>query len=436
MARLVADLGPLRRHRHFRLLWSGLLVSSMGSQLTVVAVSYQAYRLTHSTFMVGLVSLVQLFPLAVGALGGGPLVDATDRRQVMIVTQVLMGACSAGLAVNAVLPHPHLWPLFACTAASALFQGTNNPARRAAVTMVVPRDELTDAVALQTMLMQWAFVVGPSLAGVLIGVAGLDVVYAIDVVTFATSVAFTLPLPLLVPAGGGTPASFGSLVEGFRYLRGQRLLASTFWIDLDAMVFGMPRAVFPAIGTGLYHGGAGVVGLLYAAPGIGGLVGSVLSGWVGRVQRQGRAVVVSVCLWGGSVAAFGVVPALWAGVVLLAVAGAADLVSAVFRQAILQSTVPEHLQGRLSGVFFAVVAGGPRLGDAEAGGAAALGGSQFAVWSGGLACLAGVAVLLWRVPELWRADVGAEGVDTGASELGRLEAIADAAAELAEGEPI
>jgi MFS family permease len=405
MARIVADLAPLRRHRAFRLLWAGLAVSSMGSALTVVAVSFQAYRLTHSTFVVGLVSLVQLGPLVVGSLGGGPLVDATDRRQVMIVTQLLMGACSAGLAANALLPHPHLWPLFACTAASALFQGTNNPARRAAVTMVVPPEEITEAVALQTMLMQWAFVVGPSLGGVLIGTAGLDVVYAIDVLSYGVSVACTVPLPPLQPSGGGTPASFGSVVEGFRYLRGQRLLASTFWIDIDAMVFGMPRAVFPAIGTGLYHGGAGVVGLLYAAPGAGGLVGSVLSGWVGRVRRQGRAVVISVCVWGAAVAAFGVVPALWAGLLLLGLAGAADLVSAVFRQAILQATVPDHLQGRLSGVFFAVVAGGPRLGDAETGAAAALGGPQFAVWSGGLACLAGVALLAWRVPQLWRSGV-------------------------------
>ena len=433
MARLVADLGPLRRHRSFRLLWTSLLVSSMGSQLTVVAVSYQAYRLTHSTFMVGLVSLVQLGPLVLGSLGGGPLVDATDRRQVMIVTQVLMGGCSAGLAVNAVLPHPHLWPLFACTAASALFQGTNNPARRAAVTMVVPAQEITDAVALQTMLMQWAFVVGPSLAGVLIGAAGLDVVYAVDVASFVASVACTVPLPPLVPAGGGTPAGFSSVVEGFRFLRGERLLASTFWIDLDAMVFGMPRAVFPAIGTGLYHGGADVVGLLYAAPGAGGLVGSVLSGWVSRVRHQGRAVVVSVCLWGAAIAAFGVVPALWAGVVLLAVAGAADLVSAVFRQAILQATVPERLQGRLSGVFFAVVAGGPRLGDAEAGGAAAIGGPQFAVWSGGLACLAGVALLVWRVPELWRSS--ATGSTALPDRRAEVEAIGEAVAELAESDP-
>ena len=404
MARIVADLAPLRRHREFRRLWAGQLVSSMGGQLTVVAVSYQAYRMTHSTLTVGLISLAQLLPLVAGSLGGGPLVDAYDRRRVLAASQLLLGAASAGLVANAVLARPQLWVLFACTSASALFQGVNNPARRAAVTMVVPAADLTGAVALQTMLIQWAFVIGPSLAGLLIGVAGLDTVYAIDVGSYLVAVAFTVVLPPLRPVGGGTPANLRSVIEGLQYLRSQRVLASTFWIDIDAMVFGMPRAVFPAIGTGLYHGGPGIVGLLYAAPGAGGLVGSVLSGWVGQVRRQGRAVVVSVCIWGAAVAAFGVVRVVWAGLALLALAGAADLVSAVFRQAILQSTTPDHLQGRLSGVFFAVVAGGPRLGDAEAGGAAALGGPQFAVWSGGLACLAGAGLLLWRVPELWRAE--------------------------------
>ncbi|MHB8682575.1 MAG: MFS transporter [Acidimicrobiales bacterium] len=434
MARLVADLAPLRRHRSFRYLWFSQLVSGTGSQLTVVAVSFQAYRLTHSTLMVGLVGFVQLFPLLVGSLGGGPLVDAMDRRRILVATQLLMACCSAALAANALVPHPALWPLFVATGASALFQGTNNPARRAALTMSVDPEDLTGAVALQTLLFQWAVVVGPSVAGLLIAGAGLQAVYLIDVATYVASVLLTLPLPPLVPSGGGTPVSFASLTEGLRYLKGQRLLASTFWIDLDAMIFGMPRAVFPAIGIGLYHGGAGTVGLLYAAPGAGGLVGSVLSGWVGAVRRQGRAVVVSVCIWGAAVALFGVVPMLWAGLLLLAVAGTADLVSAVFRQAILQSTVPESLQGRLSGVFFAVVAGGPRLGDGETGAAAAIGGAQFAVWSGGLACLAGVGVLLWRVPELWRS-LQPVAADEAARRRGEAEGIVEATAELSESPP-
>jgi MFS family permease len=222
------------------------------------------------------------------------------------------------------------------------------------------------------------------------------------------------------------------MAEGFRHLRGEKLLSATYWIDLNAMIFGMPRAVFPALAVHLYGGGAGVVGLLYAAPGAGALVGSLVTGWCGRIRHEGRAIAACVVVWGGAIAVFGVVPVLWIGLALLALAGAADIFSAVFRQNVQQRTVPDHLQGRLSGTFFAVVAGGPRLGDAETGLAAAVGGPQFAVWSGGLACVVGVGVLLWRVPELWRDDGGGRPLSAEAER----QAVAEAITELGEGEPI
>jgi MFS family permease len=209
-------------------------------------------------------------------------------------------------------------------------------------------------------------------------------------------------------------------------------LSATYWIDLNAMIFGMPRAVFPALGVGLFGGGAGVVGLLYAAPGAGALVGSLFTGWCSRVRHHGRAIATCVVIWGATITAFGVIPVLWIGLSLLALAGAADVVSAVFRQAVQQRTVPEHLQGRLSGTFFAVVAGGPRLGDAETGVAAAIGGPQFAVWSGGLACVVGVGVLLWRVPQLWRDSGGGRSLSAEAE----TRAIGEVTAELGESEPL
>jgi MFS family permease len=429
MPKVMADLAPLRRHRHFRNIWIGQIVSGLGSQLTIVAVAYQAYRLTHSTPIVGLISLAQLAPLLFGSLWGGAIADAMDRRRLLLITQVALATASAGLAVNALLPHPHLWPLFACTAASAGFQGADNPTRKAALPMIVPVADLPAALALQQIVYQLAFVAGPALAGLLIGIAGLSAVFWIDVSSFGAALVAVLLLPRLVPQGGGRKAGLASVTEGLRYLRGQRMLSATYWIDLDAMVFGMPRAVFPALALGLYRGGAGTLGILYAAPGAGALVGAVFTGWVGRVRHQGRAVIMCVFAWGAAIAAFGLVPVLWAGVALLALAGAADVVSAVFRNAILQTTVPEHLQGRLSGTYIAVVTGGPRLGDAEAGAAAAIGGAQFAVWSGGLACIAGLGVLVWRVPELWRHDF--EGVAAGARE-----AAAGAVAELSEAEPL
>jgi MFS family permease len=396
-------------------------VSFLGSQLTIVGVAVQAYRLTHSTFIVGMISLGQLVPLLVASLVGGSVVDAMDRRRVLVITQVLFFAGSGGLLANALLPHPKLWPLFICTAFAAGVQGVDWPARKAALPMIVDHDDLPAALALWQIQLQVGAVAGPALAGLLIAGVGLPIVYAIDVASFGASLLAVLLLPVLVPVGGGTPAGLSSIKEGMRYLRRERMLASTLWIDLDAMVFGMPRAVFPALGLGLFHGDATTVGLLYSAPAVGALFGALLSGWISRVRRQGRAVIFAVLVWGGAIAVFGVVPILALALIMLAVAGAADVVSAVFRNSILQMTVPDHLQGRLSGTFIAVVTGGPRLGDAEAGAAAAVGGPQFAVWSGGLACLAGVAVLAWRVPELWRQEAAAfvppGGIDVAVAQL-------------------
>jgi len=401
-----------------------------------VAVAYQAFHLTRSTLVVGMIGFTQLLPLLAGALWGGTLADAWDRRRVLVLTQVAMAAAVAGLAVNAAVGHPRVWVLFVSTAVLAGFQGMDWPARRAALPMLVSEADVHGAVALQTTTMALAMVVGPAVGGLLIAALGLPTVYLLDVASFGVSLTAILLLPRLVPTGGGTPMGLRSMTEGFRHLRGERLLSATYWIDLNAMIFGMPRAVFPALAVHLYGGGAGVVGLLYAAPGAGALVGSLVTGWCHRIRHEGRAIAACVVVWGASIAVFGVVPVLWIGLALLALAGAADIFSAVFRQNVQQRTVPDHLQGRLSGTFFAVVAGGPRLGDAETGLAAAIGGPQFAVWSGGLACVVGVGVLLWRVPELWADDGGGRQLSAGQARDAATEAVGEAVTELGEGEPI
>jgi hypothetical protein len=355
-----------------------------------------------------------------------------DRRRALVLTQVAMATAVGGLVINASISRPAVWPLFVCTAASAGFQGVDWPTRRAALPMLVDGPDVTAAIALQTTIQQLALVAGPALAGVLIATIGLGAVYGIDVTSFSVALLAVILLPTLIPTGGGTPMGLRSMAEGFRHLRTEKLLSATYWIDLNAMIFGMPRAVFPALGVGLFGGGAGVVGLLYAAPGAGALIGSLFTGWCSRVQHQGRAIAGCVVTWGATISLFGIIPVLWIGLTMLALAGAADVVSAVFRQTVQQRAVPERLQGRLSGTFFAVVAGGPRLGDAETGVAAAIGGSQFAVWSGGLACIAGAAILVWRVPELWRDAGGGRPLDADA----RNEAIADVTSELGEGEPL
>jgi hypothetical protein len=269
---------------------------------------------------------------------------------------------------------------------------------------LVGKERIPAASALGQILIVGGQVVGPALAGLVIAKVSLAAAYWIDVGTFALAFSTVVALHPQPPEGGGTRAGVASVREGLRYLRGRRLLVSTFLIDIDAMVFGMPRALFPALGTGLFGGGAGTVGLLYAAPGAGALIGALLTGWVATVRRQGAAVIVSVLAWGVAIALFGVVPWLPLGLVLLAVAGAADVISAVFRNTILQVNVPDGLRGRLSSVHISVVTGGPALGDAEAGGVAALTSPQVSVVSGGVACVLGVLLLHRLVPELAAYD--------------------------------
>jgi MFS family permease len=399
---VLVDVGPLRRHSGFRRLWTGQLIAATGSQLTVVAVSYQTYRLTGSTAMVGLVSLGQLLPLLAGSVLGGPLVDAWDRRRVLLFTQVLLAAGSAGLAVNAMLAHPLLWPMFACTAEAAAFQGVDWAARRASLRGLVPPMDLAAALSLQSVAFQSTQVIGPAAAGLLIAHAGFALVYWLNVASFGVAFAAVARLPVLRPEGGGQKASLASLAGGIRYLRSSPPLAGAFLIDLGAMVFGMPRALFPALAVNVFHGGATTVGYLNAAPGLGALIGSVLTGHIGRVRRAGRAVTYCVAGWGLAITGFGLVTWLPAALVLLVLAGAADVVSSVFRMMIVQHATTDAVQGRVNSLVFAGLQGGPRLGDAESGMAAAIAGPQVAAWSGGLLSIAAAAVTCWAIPQFWR----------------------------------
>ncbi len=402
--RLFVDISPLRESRDYRLLFAGQVVSWLGRQVTVVAVPYQVFVLTKSSFAVGLVGLANLGPLVAMSLAGGAVADAVDRRKLLLVTQVLLALTSVGLAAHAMLARPALWPLYVLSSLAAGLQGVDLPTRNAMVPKMVGRERIPAASALGQLVMQVGLVAGPALAGLIIARVSLASAYWLDVATFGVAIAAVLAIRPQPPEGGGTRAGVASVREGLGYLRGRRLLVSTFLIDIDAMVFGMPRALFPALGITLYGGGAATVGLLYAAPGVGALVGALLTGWVGSVRRQGRAVIWAVLGWGAAIAVFGLVPWLPLGLALLALAGAADVISAVFRNTILQVTVPDSLRGRLSSVHIAVVTGGPALGDAEAGTVAALASPAVSVVSGGLACMAGVVLLHRLVPELAAYD--------------------------------
>jgi transmembrane secretion effector len=395
--RLLIDITPLRRSRDFRALISGQTVSVLGTQLTAVAVPYQVYELTRSSLDVGLVSLVQLFPLIIGSLVGGSVVDAVDRRRLLLVVESLAAACSAGLALNADLM-PALWPLFVLPAATAALSGFESSARSAMVPNMVRRSEVSTANAMFQALFQLGAVAGPAAAGLLLAGPGIRFVYWMDVASFGASLLSVFLISPQRPSQGGRRPGLRSIVEGFAFLRGRQAIQGAYLIDINAMVFGMPRALFPALASTVFGGGAATVGFLYAAPGAGALVGALTTGWVGRVRRQGLAVIIAVIAWGLAITGFGLASWLPAALVLLAVAGWADVISAVFRNTIIQLSVPDALRGRLSGLQMAVVAGGPRVGDFEAGAVAAVFGDTTSVVSGGLACVAGALVLARLLP--------------------------------------
>ena len=398
--RLLIDLSPLRRSRDLRHLVWGELVSVLGNQLTTVAVPYQVYQLTHSSLAVGLVSVTQLFPLIAGSLLAGSVVDAMDRRRLLMLAQVLMAACSAGLALNADLDpsKPALWPLFVLPALSAGFSGLDSAGRNAIIPNLVRRSEVSTANAIFQALFQFGLVAGPAVAGLLLAGAGVRFVYWLDVAGFGVALLAMFLMSPQPPGEGAQRPGLRSIVEGLRFLRGRQAIQGAYLIDINAMVFGLPRALFPALALTRFGGGASTLGFLYAAPGAGALLGALTTGWVSRIQRQGLAVIVAVIGWGAAITCFGLVSWLPLALVLLAAAGFADVISAVFRSTIIQLAVPDSLRGRLAGLQIAVVTGGPRLGDLEAGAVAAGFGNTVSVVSGGLACIAGALLLARALP--------------------------------------
>lgn len=376
-----------------------------GRQITVVAVPYQVYLLTGSTLAVGLLGLVQAVPLIAAGLYAGSFADRFDRRLVMVASLTVLGLTSLALALGAATGRAQLWFIYAVTAAAAAVSTAEHAARSATVPRLVPPARLAAALSLTQVLFQFAFVVGPSAAGVIIAAAGLQSAYAIDVGCFAVALGCVLLLRPLPPTteGRGVVIGWRAPVEALAYARGNPVLLAIFAVDLNAMVFGMPRALFPALAAHLFRVGPQGLGLLYAAPGAGALAGSLLSGWVSRIRRQGVAVLWAVGAWGAAITLFGLAGSAFPlALGLLAVAGAADMVSAVFRHTIIQLSTPDRLRGRVSALNSMVVTAGPRLGDVEAGGVAALTSPVFSVVSGGILCLLGVAAIAALVPGLRR----------------------------------
>lgn len=397
VSRHFVDISPLRKFPQYRRLWLGYAVRQLGAQLTVTTVIYQIWTITHSNLDVGYLSLAQLLPAILAPMIGGAIADAMDRRKLLVITAVLMAFCAVGLAVNS-LGTPQLWPLYVLSAVSWGLNGIDGPTRTAVQMTLVDKESFVAANVLRQMLQQISLVAGPAITGVLIAVLSphIDWVYWIDVISTIGALQAVVRLDPLPPQGGGRKFSLSSIGEGFAFLKGRRIIQACFIADLNATILGLPTSLFPYMAFEHFHGGPRAYGVLMAAPGIGALLGSILSGWTSRVQFQGRAVLIAIGVWGAALAAFGIVPWLAGGVILVAIAGWADVISATFRNTIIQVEAPDKLRGRLSAISSSVVQGGPRLGNMEAGFVAAVSSAPISIVSGGLGCLAG-AVLIGRL---------------------------------------
>lgn len=392
--RLLTDIRPLRASADYRRLWLGSTVSQLGQQMTAVTIAIQVFAISRSTFAVGLVGLFALVPLVTFGLYGGAFADAMDRRKLALVASCGLWASSLLLVAHAALGRESVWFLYAVVALQGGFFAVNSPTRSAIIPRLLDKDLLPAANALNMASFNLGFTVGPLLGALAIGAGGYTFAYAIDAVTFTAALYSVYRLPAMPPqAPTGDELQrpgLRSVVEGLRFLKGARNLSMTFLLDICAMVLAQPRALFPAVAGEFFGGGVRTVGLLQAAPAIGALVAFTFSGWVGKIRRQGLAIALCVITYGAAVTAFGFARALWLGVLFLALSGAADMVSSAYRSTILQVAAPDHLRGRLQGVFIVVVAGGPRLGDFVAGSTAALLTPTIALAGGGVACMVGV----------------------------------------------
>ncbi|MFE2412391.1 MFS transporter [Kitasatospora sp. NPDC059408] len=400
--RAFADLSPLRDHADYRRVWVGQAVSSIGQQMTAVAVSVQVYDLTHSAFATGVVGLFSFVPLIAFGLYGGVIADRVDRRKLGLIGAAGLALVSAVLAVQAIAGLGQVAVLYAAVAAQACFFALSSPARSAMIPRLVPSHQLPAANALNTVSMNLGMTVGPMLGGLLIGAYGAQSAFLVDTVAFTGTLYAMWRLPAMRPLGEGKARA--SVLDGLRFLREQPNLRTSFLADLAAMIFGLPRSLFPAIAVTFYGGDARTVGLLVSAPAVGALIGALFSGWVARIHRQGVAVLAAVAAWGLAIATFGLLHNLWLGLLLLALAGCADTVSMIFRSTMMQVAAPDEMRGRLQGIFMVVVVGGPRLGDFESGAVAALTSPATSVITGGLACVAAVLLLAARRPAFLTYD--------------------------------
>lgn len=405
LGHIVIDAAPLRESRDFRWLYAGTVLQSAGSKITLTGATWQVYALTHSPLAVGLLSLTTCAGGLISQLTGGMLADRHDRRTIMLATGLPQALLAGGLVVNSQLRHPGLAAVFVLMLAAGLLSGIGGPAASAAVPALVGQPRVPAAAALNGMGNQLGSLGGPALAGILIAGPGLAACYGLSAaccVAFTVAVLAVRPLP---PAVAAQPPGLGSLAEGLRYARRSGVIGGMLLVDTSAMLFGMPSGLFPAIASQHFHSGAVTFGIITAAPAFGAILGAASSGWTGRVRRPGMVVIGAGIGWGLAVIGFGLAPSLPAALVFLALAGTADMISEILRNALLQIYAPDELRGRLSGLYLAQVSTAPALGNTEAGIIAQLFSVTASVVSGGLACVAGALLLGALIPSLRNATL-------------------------------
>jgi MFS family permease len=406
--RLLADIRPLRASPAFRRLWLGSALSSCGSMMTNFAVALQVYQLTRSSAAVGALGLVSAVPLLVFGLIGGSLADAVDRRRLVLVTSSCLALVSAGFAAQAFLDADQVWLLYLLSLTQSLFSAVNAPARRTFVPRLLPKELLPAANALQGLSMNGAVMLGPALAGVLTAAGGLRLCYLADVLSFTGALYGIARLPSMPPIGEVAKPGLKAVAEGLRFIRHHPILSGAFLADANATLLGLPFAVFPAFNAEHFGGAAQTLGLLTSATSVGGLLGAVFSGRLSHVFRQGRAMLVTVAVWGFAIAGFGLSSSLWLCLLLLAVAGAADTTSVNLRSSMVQATTPDRLRGRVLAADSVVGGGVPQLGNFEAGVVGSLTSPGFSAVSGGIATVLGAGLIRLALPAFTRYDSRAE----------------------------
>jgi MFS family permease len=400
--RLLMDIRPLREVPAFRRLWTGSVLSSLGSTMTDFAVSLQVWRLTHAVFAVGLLGLARMIPTLTVAMVGGSLADAVDRRKLVLITTVCAMVVSALLAAQAVAGLRQLWLLYVLVVLGASISSVNAPARRTFAPRLLPAGLLPAGLALNQLMLPVSLIAGYALAGQIAAAGGLQLCYIVDVVTFTASMYGVARLPAMPPQSQGPDRGLRAVAAGVRFIFASRPLAGAFLADLNATVFGLPVALFQAINAERFGGNPQTLGLLSASIGVGGLLGMAFSGPVGRVTRPGRGMLVTVSVWGAGMALFGVARLLWLDLGALALAGGADTITVVFRGMIVQTAIPEGLRGRITAADYVVGYGGGQLGNLESGAVGSLFTPTVSAVSGGVATVAGAALIGLLLPAFAR----------------------------------